>query len=344
MRLSEKEKKILAALEFNGNDSLRKVAEKTSYRENTLRYYLQRFLELELISYRPLINVRACGFEEYHILFSLSAALQSARGAVAEQLRRRAGVIHVEETSGSYDFLLVMGAESPSALRNSLDELSEEFGGLFQDKEVTLSLSQTLYSRSYIWPFKRKEICFKTRKQAETFKLEASDRAILETLSLDATLSYREMAHRLGMPISTLAFRVKRLEREGLICGWQYDLNTSVLGVQRYKLLLRMLKGGEETLAKVCAFARTQPHVIEAAQCLGPWDYELTVEAENLEQLNKLLENLNEGLRERIATAEIVGLLRKSPANYAGLFRTAQDKGRKAESETEKPVRRAVNY
>ena len=48
MKLTEKERKILSAVEFNASASMPRLRKKTGLREHTIRYYLQRFCDAGL--------------------------------------------------------------------------------------------------------------------------------------------------------------------------------------------------------------------------------------------------------------------------------------------------------
>ena len=85
--------------------------------------------------------------------------------------------------------------------------------------------------------------------------MDGLDLAILEELNVDARRSHREIAHRLEVSLTTVASRVQRLEREGVIRGYipvldderlGFDL-TATIGIRISKGRLREV---EERLAK----------------------------------------------------------------------------------------------
>lgn len=88
-----------------------------------------------------------------------------------------------------------------------------------------------------------------------TVLLDPLDRSILQELNVDARRSHREIARRLGVAPMTVANRVDRLEKEGVILGYVpvldaerlgYDL-TATIGIRISKGRLREV---EERLAK----------------------------------------------------------------------------------------------
>lgn len=85
--------------------------------------------------------------------------------------------------------------------------------------------------------------------------LDGLDRAILQEINIDARRSHREIAHRLKVSPTTVATRVQRLEREGVIRGYVPLLDDEALGWDLTATIgIRISKGKlrevEERLAK----------------------------------------------------------------------------------------------
>jgi len=61
--------------------------------------------------------------------------------------------------------------------------------------------------------------------------LEDTDRLILQALTVDGRLSYTELADRVGLSISAVHQRVRRLEQRGVIQSFRVDLDPEELGL-----------------------------------------------------------------------------------------------------------------
>lgn len=60
--------------------------------------------------------------------------------------------------------------------------------------------------------------------------LNRTDRRLLRLLQQDARTSYAELARQVGLSTTPCKERIKRLEREGVIRGYQAMLNPDMLG------------------------------------------------------------------------------------------------------------------
>jgi Lrp/AsnC family leucine-responsive transcriptional regulator len=61
--------------------------------------------------------------------------------------------------------------------------------------------------------------------------VEETDRAILSALAGDGRLSYTDLADKVGLSVSAVHQRVRRLEQRGVIRGYAAQLDHSALGL-----------------------------------------------------------------------------------------------------------------
>ncbi len=62
-------------------------------------------------------------------------------------------------------------------------------------------------------------------------ELEAIDRAIARELSADGRCSFTDLAERVGLSVSAVHQRVRRLEQRGVIRGYSARLNVDAVGL-----------------------------------------------------------------------------------------------------------------
>jgi DNA-binding Lrp family transcriptional regulator len=324
MKLTEKERKILSVLEFNADAPLSALQKKTGFREHTLRYHLQRFVETGLLSCRPVLNLHRCGFDEYEIFFLLSHSQQVARSDMSSRLAKVNGVIAVHEYVGDYDCSMTIAVRNARELARQFEDMSMQLGGLFLSKSISVRLKRSVFSRKYICGDASRKIVINSGESTPEVVLDQMDVKILSALATVPERSQRNTAHALGIPLSTLCFRVKRLERGGVIVGWQYCIAPAKLGVQTFKLLIAVQRYDRQLEKEMERFCEADNHIVECIQCLGSWDYECTVEVETPQQLGQLRSTLHERFKDQIASVRAISCLTESGRDYTGLFSLLQ--------------------
>jgi DNA-binding Lrp family transcriptional regulator len=124
------------------------------------------------------------------------------------------------------------------------------------------------------------------------------DRLILAALQVDGRVTNQALSQAVGLSASACLARVRRLEAEGLIMGYQ-----ARVAIERVRATVVIF--AEVTLtrhhpadfAAFEAFAMTIPDVIEAAQVSGAFDYLLKVAVGDMLAWRELSDRiLNSGL------------------------------------------------
>ncbi|MFI6484290.1 Lrp/AsnC family transcriptional regulator [Nonomuraea sp. NPDC050663] len=120
--------------------------------------------------------------------------------------------------------------------------------------------------------------------------LDDLDWKLLDELQADARLSYNELARRVHLSAPAVADRIRRLERRGVITGYQAHIDPGAAGfpIQAY-IELRCAPGS--CLLKSSA-AEDYPEVIEVDKLSGQHCSMLKVRAASLAHLEGVLEQI----------------------------------------------------
>ena len=117
--------------------------------------------------------------------------------------------------------------------------------------------------------------------------MDKIDWKILAELEGDGRLSFAELSDRVGLSKSPCWSRVRDLEAEGVIQGFNARIDPAALGlaVQCYATVRIRLDGHEAFEAAVIA----HPAIIECHTTAGDGDYLLRIYARSVEHLDELL-------------------------------------------------------
>ena len=104
--------------------------------------------------------------------------------------------------------------------------------------------------------------------------LSRIDRKILRCLQHNARLSFAELARQVGLTTTPCKERVKRLERDGYICGYHADLNPEKLGrglIVFVQITLQRTAG--DAFNEFTEAIRDVPEIEECHLIAGNFDY-----------------------------------------------------------------------
>ncbi len=116
--------------------------------------------------------------------------------------------------------------------------------------------------------------------------LDSTDRAILHALLVDGRLSQREVAKRVGVAQGTVTNRLRRLEEDGIIHGYEVRLDAERLGWEMTVIAgLRIEKGKMIDVQRTIA---RDPRVCAVYDVTGDYDSMVLARVQNRADLDDL--------------------------------------------------------
>ncbi|AFC99798.1 Transcriptional regulator, MarR family [Methanocella conradii HZ254] len=123
--------------------------------------------------------------------------------------------------------------------------------------------------------------------------LDHTDLKIISGLSKDANVSYAELAAACGVTRQTIASRVKRLEKEGVIKRYRAVIDYGKLGLKSYFILFLKLDVSDEARMKeFIASIKNDPSVLMDVSITGEWDVMLLLAFCNVKEYEYYINSL----------------------------------------------------
>lgn len=127
----------------------------------------------------------------------------------------------------------------------------------------------------------------------QDFDLDDTDRTILGLLQQDAKLSNPTLAEHVSLSVTPCWRRVKRLEQEGFITGYQANLDRRKLGLDVLAFVqVSFVVVTDVSIKHFEEVIMTHPEVLSCHKVTGQADYLLQVVAENLDAYSDFVENV----------------------------------------------------
>ncbi len=120
-------------------------------------------------------------------------------------------------------------------------------------------------------------------------QLDALDRAILAALLADGSLSQVELAQRIPLSATAIARRIRALEEDGVIKGYQARINQEAIGLGMTVIVhVGLNSQSEEVLKAFEAAVARAPSVVSCHLMSGEDDYLVTVMARDLADFERI--------------------------------------------------------
>jgi Lrp/AsnC family leucine-responsive transcriptional regulator len=138
-----------------------------------------------------------------------------------------------------------------------------------------------------------------------TAPLEPLDQAIVRELAADGRCSFTDLAERVGLSVSAVHQRVRRLEQRGVIVGYQAQLDGEAIGLP----LTALISLTPNDPAAPDDYPQRLEHIREIESCYsvaGDESYILLVRVESPRALEDLLRRIREAAKVSTRTTVVL--------------------------------------
>ena len=118
--------------------------------------------------------------------------------------------------------------------------------------------------------------------------LDEIDRRLLEELGADGRLTMAELGRRISLSPPAVAERVQRLERTGVITGYQAVVNPKAIGYPIAAVV--RVRPASRQLQKIPEIARATPEVVECYRITGEDCFFLKLHLHSMDDLEEILD------------------------------------------------------
>lgn len=320
MNISEKEQRILAAIENHATLPIGSISKQLGYRDHTIRYVIHSFEQRGMITPITVLNFYALGYEEHVIFCSFSPEFQNRKQEVLDTMIQMAPVTWIGELGGEYQYAIAIAVRSIVEVSDFLYKLSSHFGSnVIASKAISSRIDFYHFGRKYLDPKRKKQnqLLFGFEKQhSVSISIDELDYKILRLLGAEGIHSQHAIAKSLNISVPTIHNRIKRLEKHNIIRAYAYHLNQSKIGMHMYELLVYTRGINAELRDQLHSFAQTNPHVLYYLHTIGEWDFELGIEVQKAEDVVAITEALYAACGADVLTIKVIPLFRYVHLSY----------------------------
>ena len=307
MNLSERDRRILSQIHLRADLPIPQLAALAGCQAHSVRRTISTFQTRGVLSEYALINPYALGLFEYSIYFSCSGG--RARDKFLQALVSSERVIQVMELGGEFSFGASILHRDPWGAAQLLTELCNQTGVSLLRKTHGVYLEYTQFRRRYLDAGKSGLTYLTAKRPEKTVTIDELDHQLLKAITSSPRASISELSRRIRAPASTLEYRLKKLQAAEVYNGTIFQLETSRIGIQEVWLLIAVKSFGAASSQKIFQFCSTQSRVTSLVKALGTWDFEISIEVNNLSDVPAIARELENQLGDDLVDLRVAPCL-----------------------------------
>lgn len=292
MRLSQKERDIIACSIFQADLSTKQISAQSGYRQHVVRNCLSRLRDRGVISLRAVINPFALGFSEYEVLFTFASPDSVQQTRLVEMLVGSQFTTYVGTVGGDFQLFAMFLSRNAQGVLRFFDQLNFVSRGARYEKAVGVCAGVTLYQPKYLSRRKSSIGALSYTTVERPVRIDELDHQILNLMGSGEHASLASIARALHVAAATVSYRVASLRKSGVIIGLGYSVPLFSDGFLPYSLFL-FAKGGSSALdERLSRFCSAHQSVTYLMRSIANWDYQVGISVEDPRMVDGVIRNL----------------------------------------------------
>lgn len=314
IKLDLKDRKILYQLDTDARQSAAAIAKQVGLSKDAVHYRIARLRETGLITrFYAVLNTPNLGFLHFNTLFRFQNLDPQIKQEFIHFCQQHTRIIWCVRCYGSWDFGVSFLGRNLEEYNQFIQEILNKFGQDIQERAVSLIIDSPTYTRTYLINGKEGQE-FKYKPSAD-YNLDEIEHKLLKVLSQQAELTSIELAHKTGLTADIARYRLRQLEKRGIIQGYRIGLNLEKMGLLYYKILFNLKNMTATKEREFQEYCRRNPYIIQFIKYIGNWERQIELEVESETNLFRIVEEIRMRFNEIIKNYEILRL-QEEKLNY----------------------------
>jgi Lrp/AsnC family transcriptional regulator, leucine-responsive regulatory protein len=301
MKLDLKDKQILYELDKNSRQPLSKIAKQVHLSRESILYRIKKYTSEGLIQdYLPVINLAKFGLTIHKICVKLHNITEREEVGLINDLVSRTKIPWVSSCDGKYSLLFAIKSKDLIELNEIIKDIRNKYAKFFLNMEIVPIIRGIHFYRDYLIGKKgttKRKIVWGGKE--EPVKLDQKNIEIINLLCKNGRTSAVEIAKEINISSDAVIQRIKHLENSRVIEHYMIWPDVNKLKGLYYKVLVTLKETkSEEKLYEYCL---QNPNIVYIVNCFGPWQFEMDIEVENIEEFRNVMRDFLNSFPEMIS-------------------------------------------
>lgn len=303
-KIDVKDQKLLSQLDVDSRQSLRQLARKIGMSEEATRYRLLRLQHKGIVTrFHAYLDYKRIGYHGYCVYCRYQTVPEEKKARVLAYLQQHDRVYWIAEYGGRFDLAFSVFAKTPDEFDTIYTEIIDACSEVITQSTFIIKLDARKYSRSYL-AFTRGPSSVK--KSGEIYRLSYTEARVLQHLCADSRLSATDIAQATKVPLSTVLYTIKRLEKERIIRGYTVVLQPLAIGMQSYQVNVLTHGPTQKELNSLFSYCEKNDDIIVVVKTVGAWNFEIIYEVRDAKAMQAHLVELRSLFGHIIREAELM--------------------------------------
>ncbi len=321
IKLDLKDKKLCYQLDLDARQSLSSLAKKIGLSKQAVAYRIDRLRKLGVIKgFYTVMDMTKLGFLTFKINLKILKPEPKRVEEFIGALVKSKNCAWLVEAYGEWDLSFVFVARSVKEFNDSWQVFLSNYRDNIREKEVGLVTEAYQFYRSYLMGSTRDDgkydVMNSPPEGAVVFDGDKKDWEILKAVAPDARLELQAIASRVGLTPKAVSYRLKNLQKRGVIQSYRPMFDIGKLGYEYYKVFLGLATLSSAQEKELFTWLRMHPNVVYVTKAIGKADYEFELQARGRDEFWSILNEFRGRFKGALTFVESLHFAREHKAVY----------------------------
>lgn len=294
-KLDNADKRILYELDINARIPATQLAKKIHLSREKVNYRINNLVKMGIIrKFVTMINPTKLGYSVYKMFFKFQNLSKEKEKEMISYLVKNHFIYWIASAQGRWDMNMTIFAEDINHFDEILSEFISKYGKYILEQEFNTTLRVGILSKSWILDRNEKRKLSMFGGKVENISIDKEDVEILRILANNGRMNSTEIAGKINSTERKVIYRIKNLEKLGIILGYTTSLNLESLNMQFFKATINLNLLTIKEQNKLIEYCKNNPNIGFFVFCVGSWPFEIEAIVKDNKQFYSLLDDLRQ--------------------------------------------------
>jgi DNA-binding Lrp family transcriptional regulator len=216
------------------------------------------------------------------------------KSEIISYLQKNEKVFWIGDCHGKWDLIIGVWSKSLEDFFYIHDEFMNNFSEFVLTKEVSISRFNLQFNRRWMYNDNEEVKEFNFGEKESLISLDDDDKKILKELSTNSRIKIIDISRKTKILPDKIKYRLKSLEKKGVIKGYKCLLNAKKLGYIATKVNIYFKSIDQNKKMEFFEFIKQMDNSIYIVETFASWDVEVGFEVESHDSFYNIIDRILE--------------------------------------------------
>ena len=317
IKIDLKDRKILYELDINSRQSLSQIGKKVGLPKNVVAYRINKLKQNGIIkNFYTIVDAYKLGYIAFRLYITYQYMTPENEQEMIDYFVKDKLNWWTISAEGRFDLAVIVWVKNVDHFYRFWEKTLRNFRDFIQDVNFSVYIQIFSYRHSYLLNniARDERTKFEITGGGKPVEIDEMDFRILRIMAPNARIPLTELANDLNSTVTKVNYRIKKLQKSGVIQGFRADIDFSKLGYQFFKADI-FLKDYRQR-QNIINYVKTNPALIRIDQSVGVSDLELEFHVKTLQDFHEIMQDIINKYPEAIKNYKYVYASKLHKMNY----------------------------